>query len=77
MHTVHSKEFFVVSGRGRPSQGICTCMYIFPHVHTFVCISQALMQDAEKTPNVVKACNKPGLYETLEDIQKRYFFSLV
>ena len=35
------------------------------------------MQDAEKTPNVVKACNKPGLYETLEDIQKRYLFLIV
>ena len=33
---------------------------------------QALMQDAAKTPNVVEACNKPGLYETLEDTQKRY-----
>ena len=29
------------------------------------------MLDAEKTPNVVKACNKPGLFEELEDIQKR------
>jgi len=29
------------------------------------------MHDAEKTPNVVKACNKPGLFEELEDIQKR------
>ena len=29
------------------------------------------MKDAEKTPNVVKACNKPGLYDELEDIQKR------
>ncbi len=29
------------------------------------------MHDAEKIPNVVKACNKPGLFEELEDIQKR------
>ncbi len=35
---------------------------------------QALMRDAEKTPNVVKACNKPRLYDELEDIQKRYSF---
>lgn len=30
------------------------------------------MVDAAKTPNVVEACNKPGLYETLEDTQRRY-----
>lgn len=33
------------------------------------------MVDAAKTPNVVEACNKPGLYETLEDTQKRYVHS--
>lgn len=55
----------------------CVCTSFCMYIRTFVCISQALMQDAEKTPNVVKACNKPGLYETLEDIQKRYFSSLV
>ena len=27
------------------------------------------MQDASKTPNIVEACNKAGLYETLENIQ--------
>ncbi|KAH0629591.1 hypothetical protein JD844_011790, partial [Phrynosoma platyrhinos] len=30
-----------------------------------------LAYDAEKTPNVVEATNKPGLYEKLEDIQNR------
>ncbi|XP_053153093.1 dynein axonemal heavy chain 9 isoform X3 [Hemicordylus capensis] len=30
-----------------------------------------LAYDAEKTPNVVEATNKPGLYEQLEDIQNR------
>ena len=30
------------------------------------------MQDAATTPNVVEACNKPGLNDTLEDTQKRY-----
>ncbi|XP_041078235.1 dynein heavy chain 9, axonemal-like [Polyodon spathula] len=30
-----------------------------------------LANDANKTPNVVQATNKPGLYEKLEDIQKR------
>jgi len=34
-------------------------------------ILQALMAEAVKTPNVVKACNKKGLYEELEDIQTR------
>ena len=29
------------------------------------------MKDAEKTPNVVKACNKPRLFDELEDLQKR------
>ena len=29
------------------------------------------MKAAEKTPNVVKACNRPRLYEDLEDIQNR------
>ena len=29
------------------------------------------MKEAEKTPNVVKATNRKGLYEELEDIQKR------
>ena len=33
---------------------------------------QALMLDAARTPNVVEACNKSGLYDTLEDTQKRY-----
>ena len=33
------------------------------------------MAEAEKTPNVVVCCSKPGLYEELEDIQKRYFIS--
>ena len=32
------------------------------------------MGEAEKTPNVVVCCSKPGLYEELEDIQKRYSF---
>ena len=29
------------------------------------------MADAETMPNVVKSCNKPRLYDDLEDIQKR------
>ena len=29
------------------------------------------MAEAVKTPNIVKACNKQGLYEELEDIQSR------
>ena len=32
---------------------------------------KVLMKEAEKTPNVVKATNRKGLYEELEDIQKR------
>ena len=34
--------------------------------------SQALMEDAVKTPNVVEATNKPGLYDKLEDLKKRW-----
>lgn len=30
-----------------------------------------LTHDASKTPNVVEATNKPGLYNKLEDIQGR------
>lgn len=30
-----------------------------------------LAYDTQKTPNVVEATNKPGLYEKLEDIQSR------
>jgi hypothetical protein len=30
-----------------------------------------LADDIQKTPNVVEATNKPGLYEKLEDIQSR------
>ena len=30
-----------------------------------------MLADAEKTPNVVKCCNKDGLYDQLEDIQAR------
>lgn len=37
-----------------------------------VFMDQGLMREAEKTPNVVMACNKPGLYDELEDLQKRY-----
>ncbi len=29
------------------------------------------MKDAENTPNVVKVCNKPGLFDELEGLQKR------
>lgn len=36
------------------------------------CSSQALMEEAVKTPNVVEATNKPGLYEKLEDMKKRW-----
>ena len=32
------------------------------------------MKDAENTPNVVKACNKPRLFDELEDLQKRYIY---
>lgn len=33
---------------------------------------QALMADAVKTPNVVEATNKPGLYDKLEALKKRW-----
>lgn len=33
---------------------------------------QALMEDAVKTPNVVEATNKPGLYNKLEKLKKRW-----
>lgn len=33
---------------------------------------QALMADAVKTPNVVEATNKPGLYDKLEVLKKRW-----
>lgn len=33
---------------------------------------QALMEDAVKTPNVVEATNKPGLYDKLERLKKRW-----
>lgn len=33
---------------------------------------QELMIEAEKTPNVVKVCNRKGLYDQLDDLQKRY-----
>lgn len=39
-------------------------MSIYPYL-------KVLMKEAEKTPNVVKATNRKGLYEELEDIQKR------
>ncbi|KAM5306863.1 dynein axonemal heavy chain 17 isoform 1-T1 [Glossophaga mutica] len=32
---------------------------------------KAVMEDAVKTPNVVEATNKPGLYNKLEDLKKR------
>ena len=41
------------------------CLYV---CHTFL---QTLMAAAEKTPNVVKACNRDRLYEELEDLQAR------
>lgn len=33
---------------------------------------QTLMADAVKTPNVVEATNKPGLYNKLEKLKKRW-----
>lgn len=38
------------------------------HLHL---LAQALAAEAVATPNVVKATNRPRLYEELEDIQKR------
>ena len=38
----------------------------------FYLYMQRLLQEAEKTPNVVKATNRPRLYEELEDIQGRF-----
>ena len=38
-------------------------------LHTL--LFQGLMKDAENTPNVVKVCNKQGLFDELEDLQKR------
>ena len=35
-------------------------------------IMQEIMAEAAKVPNVVKITNRAGLYEQLEDIQKRY-----
>ncbi len=35
------------------------------------------MKDAENTPNVVKVCNKPGLFDELEGLQKRLVLSTV
>ena len=34
-------------------------------------LSQDLMSEAEKTPNVVQATNKEGLYERLEGLQAK------
>lgn len=34
------------------------------------------MADAIKTPNVVEATNKPGLYDKLEEIQGRLVMNL-
>lgn len=34
------------------------------------------MEEAVKTPNVVEATNKPGLYEKLEDMKKRWVRAL-
>lgn len=31
-----------------------------------------MLEEAEKTPNVVKCTNRKGLYEELEDIQRRF-----
>ena len=43
---------------------MCTVPLTFPP-------PQALAAEAVATPNVVKATNRPRLYEELEDIQKR------
>ncbi len=34
------------------------------------------MKDAESIPNVVKVCNKLGLFDELEDLQKRQAMQL-
>lgn len=41
-------------------------------LHPLSFSSQALMADAVKTPNVVEATNKPGLYDKLEALKKRW-----
>ena len=54
-------------------------VYFFPHFYLqdskrFEGIDtdfKELAYDAQKTPNVVEATNKSGLYEKLEDIQSR------
>ena len=57
---------------------VCACAGVFLKQLITCCVMyciildlQELTKDAEKTPNVVKACNKKGLFEELEDLQKR------
>lgn len=35
------------------------------------------MADAVKTPNVVEATNKPGLFDKLEELQKRWVWLIL
>ena len=49
----------------------CT-LSVLKYAIIYLIFVQGLMKDAEKTPNVVKACNKPRLFDDLEDLQKRY-----
>ncbi|KAF7461422.1 hypothetical protein GHT09_014996 [Marmota monax] len=57
-----------------PLQGIPRSRYLGhagpPNTLVGPCSSQALMEDAVKTPNVVEATNKPGLYDKLEALKK-------
>ena len=48
-----------------PKRHISTSLACIPP-----CI-QGLLMEAEKTPNVVKATNRPRLFDELEDIQRR------
>lgn len=50
----------------------CSMLYMYSvHLSMYIILIQALAAEAVATPNVVKATNRPRLYDELEDIQKR------
>ena len=76
----HSKTFDTVDSDFKVRipliRTVQLCTYMYLPLLLYLCLLQRLLQEIEKTPNVVKGTNRARLYEELEDIQGRYVFVL-
>lgn len=70
----HFQWYLLIGSKGGTKENSINTLNVFQDSKRFEGIDSdfnELANDANKTPNVVEATNKPGLYEKLEDIQAR------